>query len=424
MSVIDFEELVIGSILNSHGRVLDHCHLSSSDFDAPWFGEAFDVIQDLAKQGKAIDVFTVSARLNPVARQRVIVSCDFAVIPAHVASYVSRVVEASVDRKLRLLALEMQGDGDVAGRVEQVKAEIAKLQLVESFELPDLRYDLALMLLEIRNPKRMIATCFSKLNNLIVGLKHSGLYVFGARPGVGKTVVGLQLAWEIARTDDVLFFSLEMDKSSLLNRAVAGELDIPLDTIERNNLTSEQLKAIDDLISATSSKLIISDRGGQTVAQLRAYALAVLQKQPLKLIVVDYLQLITAANSRAPKYEQISQISIDLKNLAKELGIPIVALAQLNRRVDNKPDDKPNASDLRDSGQIEQDADVIVMLSRKQSDADKGRDADFERKTDYNNSLIGMKSLITFDVVKNRHGATGVFDQVFDGRYSRVKELY
>ena len=424
MFEIDFEELVIGSILNSHGRVLDHCHLSSSDFDAPWFGEAFDVIQDLRSANKAIDVFTVSARLNPVARQRVIISTDFAVIPAHVASYVSRVVEASVDRKLRLLALELQGDGDVAARIEQVKAEIAKLQLVESFELPDLRYDLTLMLLEIRNPKRTIATCFSKLNNLIVGLKQSGLYVFGARPGVGKTVVGLQLAWEIARTDDVLFFSLEMDKSSLLNRAVAGELNIPLDVIERNELTVAQVKAIDDLISATKSKLVISDRGGQTVAQLRAYALAVLQKQPVKVIVLDYLQLVSAANPRAPKYEQISQISIDLKNLAKELGIPIVALAQLNRRVDNKPDDKPNASDLRDSGQIEQDADVIVMLSRKQSDADKGRDADFERKTDYNNSLIGMKSLITFDVVKNRHGATGVFDQVFDGKYSRVKDLY
>ena len=424
MSEIDFEELVIGSILNSHGRVLDHCHLSSSDFDAPWFAEAFDVIQDLRTANKAIDVFTVSARLNPVARQRVIVATDFAVIPAHVASYVSRVVEASVDRKLRLLALELQGDGDVAARIEQVKAEMQKLQLVESFELPDLRYDLTLMLLEIRNPKRTIATCFSKLNGLIVGLKQSGLYVFGARPGVGKTVVGLQLAWEIARTDDVLFFSLEMDKSSLLNRAVAGELNIPLDVIERNDLTSAQVKAIDDLISATKSKLIISDRGGQTVAQLRAYALAVLQKQPVKVIVLDYLQLVSAANPRAPKYEQISQISIDLKNLAKELGIPIVALAQLNRRVDNKPDDKPNASDLRDSGQIEQDADVIVMLSRKQSDADKGRDAGLEKNQDWDSSLMGMKSLITFDVVKNRHGATGVFDQVFDGQYSRVKELY
>ena len=420
MFEIDFEELVIGSILNSHGKVLDHVHLQPDDFNAPWFEEAFKVILDLAGQGKAVDVFTVTARLNAEARRRVASACDFAVVPSHVAHYVSRVVEASVDRKLTLLALEMQQGGDVAGKIEYVKAEISRLQLVESFELPDLRYDLTLMLLEIRNPKRSVETCFARLNNLIVGLKPSGLYVFGARPGVGKTVVGLQLAWEIARTDEVLFFSLEMDKSSLLNRAVAGELDISLDTIERNSLSSVQVKKIDDLITATKSKLIISDRGGQTVSQLRAYALAVMQKQPVKVIVVDYLQLITPSNVRAPKYEQISQISIDLKNLAKELGIPIVALAQLNRRVDNKPDDKPNASDLRDSGQIEQDADVIVMLSRRQSDQDKINDSQLP----INDPRFGMKSLITFDVVKNRHGATGAFDQVFDGAYSRVKELH
>jgi replicative DNA helicase len=374
----------------------------------------------LAGAGRVVDVFSVSARLNPVARQKVVAACDFGVVPSHVAYYVSRVVEASVDRKLSLLALEMQAGGDVAGKIEQVKTEIAKLQLVESFELPDLRFDLALMLLEIRNPRRSVETCFARLNALIVGLKPSGLYVFGARPGVGKTVVGLQLAWEIARSDEVLFFSLEMDKSSLLNRAVSGELNIPLDVIERNALSNVQLQSIDNLISGTKSKLIISDRGGQTVAQLRAYALAVMQKQPVKVIVVDYLQLITPANARAPKYEQISQISIDLKNLAKELAIPVVALAQLNRRVDNKPDDRPNASDLRDSGQIEQDADVIVMLSRRQSDQDKVNDSGLA----VNDPRFGLKSLICFDVVKNRHGATGMFDQVFDGAYSRVKELH
>jgi len=424
MSEIDFEELVIGSILNSHGAVLDHVNLEPSDFDAPWFAEAFSVILDLAAQGRAVDVFSVCAKLNPEARRRVATSLDFGVVPAHVGSYVSRVVEASVDRDLRGLAVEMQADGDVSARIEYVKSKLDKLKFVESFELPDLRYDLQMMLRDIRNPKKTIATCFARLNSLIVGLKQQGLYVFGARPGVGKTVVGLQLAWEIARTDEVLFFSLEMDKSSLLNRAVAGELAITLDAIERNELTSEQLLKIDNLISSVRQKLIISDRGGQTVAQLRAYALAVMQKQPVKVIVVDYLQLITAANSRAPKYEQISQISIDLKNLAKELGIPIVALAQLNRRVDNKPDDKPNASDLRDSGQIEQDADVIVMLSRKQSDRDKARDAQLEKNMKYNDAQLGLKSLITFDVVKNRHGATGIFDQVFDGVYSRVKELH
>jgi len=421
---IDFEELVIGTILNSHGAVLDHVHLDAADFDAPWFAEAYSVIRELESANKVIDVFSVCAKLNPEARRRVATSLDFGVAPSHVSYYVSRVVEESVDRQLRLLALEMQADGDVSARIEQVKARLDKLKFVEAFELPDLRFDLQMMLRDIRNPKKTLPTCFSRLNDLIVGLKQQGLYVFGARPGVGKTVVGLQLAWELARSEEVLFFSLEMDKSSLLNRAVSGELDIPLSDIERNSLSNAQLLKIDALISSARNKLIISDRGGQTVAQLRAYALAVMQKQPVKVIVLDYLQLVTAANPRAPKYEQISQISIDLKNLAKELGVPIVALAQLNRRVDNKPDDKPNASDLRDSGQIEQDADVIVMLSRKQSDVDKGRDAELEKNMQYNDAMMGMKSLITFDVVKNRHGATGVFDQVFDGAYSRVKELH
>jgi replicative DNA helicase len=115
---------------------------------------------------------------------------------------------------------------------------------------------------------------------------------------------------------------------------------------------------------------------------------------------------------------------MDLKNMAKEFGIPVIALAQLNRRVDNKPDDTPNASDLRDSGQIEQDADVIVMLSRKQSEQDVARDNQIMNKVSGWQVLTqGVKSLITLDVVKNRHGATGKFDANFSGEYARVQEI-
>jgi len=149
----------------------------------------------------------------------------------------------------------------------------------------------------------------------------------------------------------------------------------------------------------------------------------VMLKRPVKAIFVDYLQLITPNNSKAPKYEQISQISMDLKNMAKEFAVPVVALAQLNRRVDNKPDDKPNASDLRDSGQIEQDADVIVMLSRKQSDHDIAKDKAIQSGDNADRLSIAHKSLITLDVVKNRHGATGWFDAKFVGELSRIKEI-
>ena len=425
--MIDFEELTIGSLLSNQGRGMGELVLCAADFGQPWFVEAFEVMQRQYAVNKFFDVFTVCAELSKVeVRQRVTDAVLLAVYPANLHYYVARVVEDSVHRQLQLLALDMQGSvsGDVQGKSDAVRVKLDQLKSVQALELPDLRWDLQMMLNDILNPKRTVPTCFQGLNNLIVGLKQSGLYVFGARPGVGKTVVGLQLAWEIARQDDVLFFSLEMDKASLLNRVVAGELDITLGRIERAEIHSQDKKKIQDLIQSVENKLLISDRGGQTVAQIRAYVHAVMLKRPVRAVFVDYLQLIAASNPKAPKYEQISQISMDLKNLAKEFGIPVVALAQLNRRVDNKPDDKPNASDLRDSGQIEQDADVIVMLSRKQSDQDVARDNQIMKKeTGWQVLSQGVKSLITLDVVKNRHGATGSFDAKFVGEFARVEEI-
>jgi len=423
--MIDFEELVIGSLLSNQGKGMSELFLTEKDFGEPWFAQAFQVMSKQFDVKGFFDVFTVCADIKEQSvRQRVTDAVMMAVYPANLHYYVTKVVEASVMRQMQLLALDMQDDsGDVQAKLDAVKTRLDQLRTFEALELPDLRWDLQMMLNDILNPKRCLPTCFAGLNNLIVGLKQSGLYVFGARPGVGKTVVGLQLAWEIARNDDVLFFSLEMDKASLLNRVVAGELGITLGKIERADLLPADKTKIQELIRTVENKLLISDRGGQTVAQIRAYVHAVLLKRPVKAIFVDYLQLIQAANPKAPKYEQISQISMDLKNMAKEFAIPVVALAQLNRRVDNKPDDTPNASDLRDSGQIEQDADVIVMLSRKQSDSDVVKDKAIQAGDNPDRLAIGHKSLITLDVVKNRHGATGKFDAKFVGEFARVQEI-
>ena len=424
--MIDFEELTIGSLLSNQGRGMSELFLTVNDFGEPWFAQAFQVMSKQFAVKGFFDVFTVCAEISDVSvRHRVTDAVMMAVYPANLHYYVAKVVEASVYRQLQLLALDMQGadSGGVQAKIDAVKQKLDQLRTFEALELPDLRWDLQMMLNDILNPKRTVPTCFVGLNNLIVGLKQSGLYVFGARPGVGKTVVGLQLAWEIARQDDVLFFSLEMDKASLLNRVVAGELQITLGKIERADLLPADKGKIQDLIRTVENKLLISDRGGQTVAQIRAYCHAVMLKRPVKAIFVDYLQLIAASNPKAPKYEQISQISMDLKNMAKEFAIPVVALAQLNRRVDNKPDDTPNASDLRDSGQIEQDADVIVMLSRKQSEQDVAKDKAIQAGSNADRLAIGMKSLITLDVVKNRHGATGKFDAKFLGEFARVQEI-
>jgi len=425
LSDIDFEELVFGSLLEGRGQGFRDVQLVADDFDSPWFREAFPVLQAVYAEKGLLDVWLVLARIDsPVVRQRVLDSMQFAFVPSHLPYYVSKVVESSVERQLMLIALESQsGAGDVSERIELLKSKLDQLKVVQAVESPDLAYDLALMLADVLSPKALIRTCFQGLNNLIVGLKQSRLYVFGARPAVGKTVVGLQLAWEIARKQDVLFFSLEMDKTDLLKRVVAGELDIDLGLIEKGELTSVQKDAVDRMIRTVDNRLIIADKGGQTVAQLRSYLIAMQAKRNVEVVVVDYLQLIAASNPKASAYEKVSQISVDLKNLAKEFGVAVVALAQLNRRVDNKPEDKPNASDLRDSGQIEQDADVIVMLSRKQSEQDVAKDNQIIAGNNADRLALGQKSILVMDVVKNRHGATGSFDSFFDGSKSRVRDL-
>jgi len=421
----DFEELVVASLLANQGLGMNELVLSADDFDSPWFRDAFRVMLKLWQDKHFFDVFTVTAELaDQGVRQRVFESLNFSFYPANLHFYASKVLEKSVERQLNLLAFELQAGGDVQQKIDDVRKKLDQLRLVEMQDLPDLAWDLQQMLNQILNPAKTLETCFKGLNRFIVGLKQSGLYVIGARPGVGKTVVGMQLAWEMSRQEDVLFFSLEMDKASLLNRVVAGELNIPLESIERGNLLPEWKNKILGLIQSVDNRLIVSDRGGQTISQIRGYLNSVLQRKPVKAVFVDYLQLIQAANPKAPKYEQISQISMDLKNLAKEFGIPVVALAQLNRRVDQgKPDDRPNASDLRDSGQIEQDADVIIMLSRKQSQDDVAEDLKIASGQSQKVFAFGQKSLITLDIVKNRHGATGWFEARFDGEFARVREF-
>ena len=423
-SAIDFEELVVGCLLDSRGLSFRDVLLQPDDFESPWFSCAFGVMQAVYAEQGLLDVWLVLERVSdPVVRQRVLDSLQIPSVTAHLPFYVSKVVERSVERQLLQIALEAQSGGDVSERIDTLRSKLDALKVVQAVELPDLAWDLQMMLNDVLSPKALIRTCFAGLNNLIVGLKQSRLYVFGARPGVGKTVVGLQLAWEIAREQDVLFFSLEMDRTDLLKRVVAGELNIDLGLLERGELTDLQRDAVAQMIRTVENRLIVADKGGQTVAQLRSYLIAVQAKRKVEVVVVDYLQLIAAANPKASAYEKVSQISIDLKNMAKEFGVAVVALAQLNRRVDNKLEDKPNASDLRDSGQIEQDADVIVMLSRKQSELDVARDNAILTKNHSDRMAFGSKSLITMDVVKNRHGAVGMFDSLFDGAFSRVREL-
>jgi len=248
-----------------------------------------------------------------------------------------------------------------------------------------------------------------KLDDLLNGFRRGGLYIIGARPGVGKTVIGLQAAFGLARnatalpvgevTGAVAFYSLEMSKRELMNRLVSQVLSIPMDSLDRGLLGVVEKKRIDERGGELHNLLTINDRGNQSLASIRNFARSIKrQGVPLKAIIIDYLGLIADVQSGRNRYEAMTMVSGALKALAKDLDIPVIALAQLNRNVEAQKESMPKMSDLRDSGSIEQDADVVILLHRSKEEP----------------------GVMWLNVAKNRHGQTATLQFKFEGHYSRI----
>jgi replicative DNA helicase len=237
---------------------------------------------------------------------------------------------------------------------------------------------------------------------------------------VGKTIVGLQIAWQLSKIGPVSFHSLEMSKSEIYNRILSMEAQVYIGSLNKGSCQNQDapegtgLKDADwKKISESRARiekhqLAIHDKSGQTLLQIRALANSVKGKGQLQAVVVDYLGLIQDTEKGRKRYEMITDISIGLKNLAKDLNVPVIALAQLNRGPEQRKDSEPDMADLRDSGGIEQDADAVILLHRK-------RDDEID-DTDWQKSYMIMK------VAKNRHGALGDVGLRFEGHFSRVIE--
>ena len=209
-----------------------------------------------------------------------------------------------------------------------------------------------------------ISTSFQELDRVTNGLQPSQLIVLAARPSKGKSALAWQIAAHVARSGPVAFFSLEMDARSLVLRALCQDTGIPISDLAKHHIPTErQLTYLDAVNSLKEKKLHIDERGSVSLHALKARVKRLHRQEPLSLIVVDYLQLmsIKSANTRE---QEVSQISRGLKALAMDLGVPVLACAQLNRSIEARTGEssRPTLSDLRDSGQIEQDADVVAML--------------------------------------------------------------
>ncbi len=256
----------------------------------------------------------------------------------------------------------------------------------------------------LRSGRRLgLPTGFMGFDYANGGLHAGELVILAARPGGGKTSIALQIAAHSAmKQRDVLFVSLEMSGAELMIRVLCGLATVDSAAIRTGRLTERDLGHLEQAGDQfAGAKLTIDDRASVTAADIRRAARRCKRQGGLSLVVVDYLQRLTAADARAKRYEQVGAMTADLKTLARELNVPVLCLCQLNREVEKGGNGRPKLSNLRESGNIEQDADVVAFVHRPEvfepSDPD----------------LVGKAELI---VEKNRNGPTGTFPLLWDAR--------
>lgn len=419
---MNIERALIGAVLIESGRNLDDLTLRPSDFDDPRHVQIWSKFLENHAAGKPCDSLSMIHDL-PAHADLFHEATSLCPTPLLAESYAKKVYEDAIRRVIRSTGYSMVDLGDTDDGEALLELAYGKLDAIADKEQVD---DVEFMsdifgayFDQIDQRQFHASSGLHSLDELLNGFRGGGLYIIGARPATGKTVVGLQIAFGLARAANALptgekagavaFHSLEMSKRELVNRLIAQVFEIPLDRIERGIVSSAEKRLIDTKRHEIGRMLSINDRSNQSVASIRKYARAIVRRgAPLKAIVVDYLGLIADVQSSAKsRYEAMTQVSGAMKGLAKDFDVPVIALAQLNRNLEGRGDKAPQMSDLRDSGSIEQDADVVMLLHRKAS---------------INAPDPSVLNVLQIIVAKNRHGTTAGLEFHFDGQFSRIRE--
>ncbi|MCG8019455.1 MAG: replicative DNA helicase [Candidatus Thiodiazotropha weberae] len=401
---VQAECAVIGGVLLSNTKfpIVTEI-LKVEDFYRKAHQDIFRTMLDLDAKRQPIDLVTLAGQLEKIGKIEEVGGLQYLTqiaeqtpSAANVTSYARSVSEQSVRRQLIGIgssiveaATSLTAPIDI---VNDAEAEFVKITEKQSESGPQLISEIAsdgyLEELDSRSTSqnRGLLTGFLDFDKLTNGLRPGQFVVIAARPSLGKTTLALNISENVAirLNKSVLVFSLEMERSKLLDKLVSSTGKIPLADVLRGILSAGDLsEAID---SITKAPLFIDDTGGLFINQIRARALRIKRKHGLSMVVVDYLQLVRAkAESR---FQEVSEISRALKALAKELQVPIIALSQLSRDIESRPGGRPRLSDLRESGQLEQDADLVAFLYKQNVDSEK--------------------EIVTLEVAKQRNGPTGM----------------
>lgn len=411
------EASVLGSIIiDTDALVKIADKISSEDFYEERHARIYDAIFTLYEERKAIDILTIVNQLKIRGHLEIAGGAgylteltNFVPTAAHVETYATLVVEKAVRRRLSAINKEianlvMDESKQLKDLIEIAESELMKVGqkqikqtivniesiLTESFErLEDLHRN--------KGKIRGVPTGFRDMDGILAGLQRSDLIVLAARPSMGKTAFALNLAHNVAANtkQPVLVFSLEMSKEQLVDRLLSMESGVDAWALRTGNLTDSDFERISDAMGALSqAPVFIDDTPGITISELRTKARREAHKQPLGLIVVDYLQLMSAGGKFGGsdnRVQEISEISRGLKSIARELNVPLIALSQLSRSVENRNPQIPQLADLRESGSIEQDADIVAFIYREE----------------YYNPETENKGITDILIKKHRNGATG-----------------
>ena len=428
---LEAEQSVIGSMIMDRDAILTASEqLVKDDFYHQQYGILFETIVELFNSGAPVDLITLQNRLREKKVPPEISSLEYVgdlvtAVPtsANIKYYAEIVKEKAVLRKLIKINEQIAdtcylGNESLEVILEDTEKSIFNLLQSRSNSdyVPIKQVVLnALDKIELASKTQGnvtgIPTGFVDLDYKLSGLQPSDMILVAARPSMGKTAFVLNIAQYVAFHEDMAtaIFSLEMSKEQLVNRLFSLESRVDAQLLRSGNLSdADWEKLIEGAGTIGKSHLIIDDTPGISISELRSKCRKYKLEHDLKLIIIDYLQLMSGSGkSSDSRQQEISDISRSLKALARELSVPVIALSQLSRAVEQRPDHRPMLSDLRESGAIEQDADVVMFIYRD----------------DYYNHDSEMKGISEIIIAKQRNGPIGTVNLVWLPQYTKFANM-
>jgi len=431
---VDAEASLLGAILIDSDAVVKVADkITASDFFDPRHRRIYEAVTQLYERRKPVDVLTLSDQLksneflDSIGGPAYLAELtNFVPSASHADEYAEIIAQKAMRRRLIKTGQEVSSYGfdetkelkdlieDAERKLFEVSGQNIKQSIVSLESILEASFDRLDDLHKDKNKIRGVPTGFKDLDNVLAGLQRSDLFILAARPAMGKTALLLNLAHNVAvmAKEPVLIFSLEMSKEQLVDRLLSMESGVDAWALRTGNLTDADFEKIGVAMGKLSeAPIYIDDTPGITVSELRTKARREAhQRGSLGLIIIDYLQLMSGGGKYADfgnRVQEISEISRGLKGIARELNAPLIAASQLSRSVESRSPQIPQLADLRESGAIEQDADIVTFIYRE----------------DYYNPETDRKGITDLLIKKHRNGPTADVELYFDRKKQRFRSV-